>query len=206
MRPAASKAPTSPTAAAATCTTWAASTSRSSVAGKCSDNFLINGGGPQHQRVVLGSQPAAAELLPVRLRHRAADWLLQWHDADRQQPAPLDLARSPALGINATYAGTGAPVSLNQSVIQQGWWYIQKRCRTSTMSFASASEIFDGNTAHRRASTSPITPTTTTGRSATNADDQHAQCHPDRAELSVLARARRASHVYNLTSPQGFVK
>jgi outer membrane receptor protein involved in Fe transport len=28
--------------------------------------------------------------------------------------------------VQATYAGSGVPVPLNQNVIQQGWWYIQK--------------------------------------------------------------------------------
>lgn len=48
----------------------------------------------------------------------------------------------------ATYAGPGGggPVSANQSVIQQGWWYIHKHLRNMNNDFRLSKEIFDGNT------------------------------------------------------------
>jgi outer membrane receptor protein involved in Fe transport len=55
---------------------------------------------------------------------------------------------NPSLGynINATYAGTGAPVPLGQSVIQQGWWYIQKSLQNIDDEFRASRTLFDGNT------------------------------------------------------------
>jgi outer membrane receptor protein involved in Fe transport len=40
----------------------------------------------------------------------------------------------------------GQTVPLNQSVIQQGWWYIQKRLKSLNNDFRISKEIFDGNT------------------------------------------------------------
>jgi len=48
--------------------------------------------------------------------------------------------------ISPVYAGTGQAVPLNQSVIQQGWWYIQKTLRSITDEFRVSNEIFAGNT------------------------------------------------------------
>jgi len=50
------------------------------------------------------------------------------------------------LNINAAYGGSGAPVPLDQSVIQQGWWYIQKTLQNITDEFRVSKVIFDGNT------------------------------------------------------------
>jgi outer membrane receptor protein involved in Fe transport len=47
--------------------------------------------------------------------------------------------------INANYVGGGA-VSPNQSVIHQGWWYIQKEIHTVNNDFRLSKELFDGNT------------------------------------------------------------
>jgi outer membrane receptor protein involved in Fe transport len=48
--------------------------------------------------------------------------------------------------INATYVGSGAGVSPNQSVIQQGWWYIQKSLTNITDEFRVSRTLFEGNT------------------------------------------------------------
>src|SRR5579875_1703579 len=40
----------------------------------------------------------------------------------------------------------GQTVPLDQSVIQQGWWYIQKRLKSLNNDFRLSKEIFDGNT------------------------------------------------------------
>lgn len=46
--------------------------------------------------------------------------------------------------VNADYVGGGA-VPLNQSVIRQGWWYIQKELHTFNNDLRLSKEIFDGN-------------------------------------------------------------
>ncbi len=48
--------------------------------------------------------------------------------------------------VQATYAGSGLPVSANQSVLTQGWWYIQKTLQNITDEFRISREIFSGNT------------------------------------------------------------
>jgi outer membrane cobalamin receptor len=66
--------------------------------------------------------------------------------------APTSAAGSPGLGysanvpISATYAGTGQSVPLNQSVVQQGWWFIQKSLQNIADEFRVSREVFEGNT------------------------------------------------------------
>lgn len=66
--------------------------------------------------------------------------------------APTKAAGSPGLGyaatvpISATYAGTGQAVPLSQSVVQQGWWFIQKSLQNLADEFRVGYEIFPGNT------------------------------------------------------------
>jgi outer membrane cobalamin receptor len=50
------------------------------------------------------------------------------------------------LAINATYAGSGLAVPLNQSMIQQGWWFIQKSLQNLADEFRVSREIFPGDT------------------------------------------------------------
>jgi outer membrane receptor protein involved in Fe transport len=47
--------------------------------------------------------------------------------------------------VNANYT-TGGAVSPNQSVIVQGWWYIQKHLTNLTDEFRASYELFEGNT------------------------------------------------------------
>jgi outer membrane cobalamin receptor len=50
------------------------------------------------------------------------------------------------LNINARYAGTGTPVPMDQSVVAQGWWYIQKSLSNLVDEFRASRELFAGNT------------------------------------------------------------
>jgi outer membrane receptor protein involved in Fe transport len=50
-----------------------------------------------------------------------------------------------AYNVNATLPN-GQVVPLNQSVIHQGWWYIQKHLESLNNDFRLSREIFDGNT------------------------------------------------------------
>jgi outer membrane receptor for ferrienterochelin and colicin len=51
-----------------------------------------------------------------------------------------------ALPISAQYAGSGTPVPMDQSVVQQGWWYIQKSLSNAVDEFRASKLIFAGNT------------------------------------------------------------
>ncbi|HET7931079.1 MAG TPA: TonB-dependent receptor plug domain-containing protein [Rhodanobacteraceae bacterium] len=61
---------------------------------------------------------------------------------------PVDsdtLGYSPSQNISATLPD-GSAVPLDQSVIHQGWWYIQKHLKGFNNDFRISREIFDGNT------------------------------------------------------------
>ncbi len=47
--------------------------------------------------------------------------------------------------ISAVYAGSGNPVPMNQSVISQGWWYIQKSLQNITDEFRVSHRLFKGD-------------------------------------------------------------
>jgi len=47
--------------------------------------------------------------------------------------------------VSATYSGSGVQVPLDQSVIQQGWWYIQKSLSNFADELRANWTIFDGN-------------------------------------------------------------
>ncbi|PNS09514.1 TonB-dependent receptor [Solilutibacter silvestris] len=53
--------------------------------------------------------------------------------------------RLPAGSATATYVGGGA-VPLGQSVIQQGWWYINKQLKSFSNEFRLSKQLFEGNT------------------------------------------------------------
>ncbi|TLY63094.1 MAG: hypothetical protein E6K52_04475, partial [Gammaproteobacteria bacterium] len=52
----------------------------------------------------------------------------------------------PTPAIAAAYAGAGGAVPLSQSVIRQGWWYIQKELQSFVDEFRVSKAIFEGNT------------------------------------------------------------
>src|SRR5574337_831739 len=62
------------------------------------------------------------------------------------QPIDGDTLNYPlSYNVQANYVGGGA-VPLDQSVIHQGWWYIQKNLHTFNNDFRLSKELFDGNT------------------------------------------------------------
>jgi outer membrane receptor protein involved in Fe transport len=103
------------------------------------------------------------------------------------------------LPINATYAGTGIPVPLSQSVIQQGWWFIQKSLQNFADEFRVSHDLFKGDTL------------TVGGYVAIYEDNdkwslgnQMLMTNTPNATPIVLNYAA-AGTIYNLSSSQGFV-
>jgi outer membrane receptor protein involved in Fe transport len=47
--------------------------------------------------------------------------------------------------VQATYAGSGAPVSMDQSVLTQGWWYIQKSLSNAADELRVSKTLFTDN-------------------------------------------------------------
>lgn len=103
------------------------------------------------------------------------------------------------LPINATYAGSGTAVPLGQSVIQQGWWYIQKSLQNFADEFRVSREVFKGNTL-------------TVGSYLAIYEDNDKWSLGNQELMTNTPNATpvnlnlpTASGVYNLTSSQGFV-
>jgi len=106
---------------------------------------------------------------------------------------------SPALNINATYAGTGQPVDPNQDVIRQGWWYIQKTLQQFADEFRVSVNLFQGNTL-------------TAGLYLNRYSDDDNWSLGNQMLMATVPNTTavvlnyvQSGHTYNLTSPQGFV-
>lgn len=52
----------------------------------------------------------------------------------------------PTPAINAVYGNGGGAVPVTQSVIRQGWWYIQKTLQSAVDEFRVSKSVFEGNT------------------------------------------------------------
>jgi hypothetical protein len=103
------------------------------------------------------------------------------------------------LPINASYAGSGNPVPLSQSVIQQGWWFIQKSLQNFADEFRASYEVFKGNTA-------------TVGAYLAIYEDNDKWSLGNQMLMTntpnatpILLNFNQGGNTYNLTSNQGFV-
>lgn len=103
------------------------------------------------------------------------------------------------LNINAAYAGSGVGVPLDQSVIQQGWWFIQKTLQNVTDEFRVSKLIFDGNTL-----TGGIYLAHYSDDDNWSLGNQMLMTNTPNARAITLNYVQNG-HVYNITSPQGFV-
>lgn len=91
-----------------------------------SDRFLFDEGDMDTNALFSGNNPASL-----------ADMLY-----NPDTPGGFKL---PAGSATATYT-TGGAVPLDQSVIQQGWWYIHKQLKSFNNDFRLSRELFEGNT------------------------------------------------------------
>jgi TonB-dependent Receptor Plug Domain len=103
------------------------------------------------------------------------------------------------LPINATYSGSGTPVPLGQSVIQQGWWFIQKSLQSFADEFRASYDIFKGNTL-----TAGSYVAIYEDNDKWSLGNQMLMTNTPNATPIVL-NTLVGGNVYNLTSNQGFV-
>lgn len=103
------------------------------------------------------------------------------------------------LPINASYAGTGGAVPLSQSVIQQGWWYIQKSLQSFTDEFRVSREVFKGNTLTAGAYLAIYE-----DNDKWSLGNQMLMTNTPNA-TPILLNFNQGGNTYNLTSNQGFV-
>jgi outer membrane receptor protein involved in Fe transport len=105
--------------------------------------------------------------------------------------------------VNASYVG-GGPVSLNQSVIQQGWWYIQKKLNNLNNDLRVSKMVFDGNTV-----TAGVYLTHYTDHDNWSLGNQMLMTNTPNATPITLnyysATGPAGAGIYNITSPQGIV-
>jgi outer membrane receptor protein involved in Fe transport len=100
--------------------------------------------------------------------------------------------------ITANYVGGGA-VDPNQSVISQGWWYIQKRLNNINNDLHVSKSIFEGNTA-----TAGVYVAHYTDHDNWSLGNQMLMGNTPNATPIVLTYVKNGV-TQNLTSPQGFV-
>jgi hypothetical protein len=103
-----------------------------------------------------------------------------------------------AFNVNARYVN-GQPVAANQSVIAQGWWYIQKHLVNFNNDLRVSKEIFDGNTA-----TAGVYFTRYTDHDNWSLGNTMLMSNTPNATPIVL-NYTQGGQTFNLTSPQGIV-
>jgi outer membrane receptor protein involved in Fe transport len=99
--------------------------------------------------------------------------------------------------VNAQYS-TGGAVSPNQSVIGQGYWYIQKHLTNLTDEFRVSKEIFDGNTL-----TGGVYFANYTDDDNWSLGNQMLMSNTPNATPITLSYLNGLGQTVNLTSPQG---
>ena len=100
--------------------------------------------------------------------------------------------------VAANFVGGGA-VNPNQSVITQGWWYIQKKLKNFTNEFRLSKEITTGNTL-----TGGLYLAHYTDSDNWSLGNQMLMSNTPNATPITLSYAQNGK-TYNITSPQGFV-
>ncbi len=105
--------------------------------------------------------------------------------------------------VNASYVG-GGPVPLSQSVIQQGWWYIQKKLNNVNNDLRVSKEVFDGDTV-----TLGLYLTRYTDHDNWSLGNQMLMTNtPNATPISLnyySPTGAGGAGIYNITSPQGIV-
>jgi hypothetical protein len=101
--------------------------------------------------------------------------------------------------VTATYAGTGQAVNPNQDVIQQGWWFIQKRLQQFADEMRVSRQMFEGNTL-----TGGVYLNSYSDNDNWSLGNQMLMATAPNTKAIVLNYVQNG-HTYNLTSPQGFV-
>ena len=109
---------------------------------KVDDHFVVGGGQLNTNALFSGPNPKP---LGYYVYGCNIDEPAGYCDANNQPVDGDTLKYAANANVSANYVGGGA-VPLNQSVIHQGWWYIQKEIHTVNNDFRLSKELFDGNT------------------------------------------------------------
>jgi hypothetical protein len=164
-----------------------------------SNNFLFDGGHLNTNALFSGNNPRPLSYFEYGCGvAQPAGYCNGATATDANNLGPKGQGLSPTLGINATTTG-GVPVAADASVIEQGWWYIQKSIQTFVDEARVSKELFEGDTG-------------TIGVYLTHySDDDNWSLGNQMLMLNrpntsaVLLNYVQNGHTYNLTSPQGLV-
>jgi outer membrane receptor protein involved in Fe transport len=180
------------------------------------NNFMIDGGGLDTNALFSGPNPRPLSYYLYGCQVPAPAGYCNGATAVDTNNYSLNAAGIPTVGgsngagngqglplntVTATYANNGAAVPLGASVIQQGWWYIQKSLSSVTDEFRASREIFPGNT---------LTPGVYFAKYNDNDNwslgNQMLMTNTPNATAIALRYTQPVTGtVYNLSSPQGFV-
>ncbi len=161
---------------------------------KVDDHFVVGGGQLNTNALFSGPnpKPLGYYLYGCNTAQPAASC------SSTNKPVDSDTLGLPAgTNVQANYVGGGA-VPLNQSVIHQGWWYIQKQIHTFNNDFRLSKELFDGNT---------LTAGYYFARSTDNDNwslgNQMLMTNTNNAKPITVSYVQNG-HTYYVTNPQGF--
>ncbi len=111
------------------------------------NNFLIDGGGLDTNALFSGPNPKPLSYYLYGCNvAQPAGFCTAGTPVDTNSGLNGGKGLATTYNISASYAGSGVGVSPNQSVIQQGWWEIQKSLQNITDEFRVSRMIFEGNT------------------------------------------------------------
>jgi hypothetical protein len=102
--------------------------------------------------------------------------------------------------VNARYANGGGVVPQSQSVIAQGWWFIQKHLTNLTDEFRVSKDLFDGNTL-----TAGVYFANYTDDDNWSLGNTMLMSNTPNATPITLNYLNGAGQTVNLSSPQGFI-
>ena len=164
------------------------------------NGFLIDGGGLDTNALFSGTNPRPLSYYLYGCQVAEPTGFCNGSTAiDANNLGPHGQGLSPNLNVSADYAGSGTPVPMSQSVISQGWWYIQKSLQSITDEFRASHKIFKGDT---------LTAGVYLARYSMNDNwslgNQMLMTNTSNATPITLNYVQ-GGQLYNLTSSQGFV-
>jgi outer membrane receptor protein involved in Fe transport len=162
---------------------------------KVDDHFVVGGGQLNTNALFSGPNPKPLSyyLYGCNIAQPAG------YCNSANKPVDSDNLGLPAgTNVQANYVGGGA-VPMNQSVIHQGWWYIQKEIHTVNNDFRLSKELFDGNTL-----TVGLYLARSTDHDNWSLGNQMLMTNTNNAKPITVSYVQNGQ-TYYVTNPQGFV-
>jgi len=180
------------------------------------NNFMVDGGGLDTNALFSGPNPRPLSYYLYGCQVAAPAGYCNGATAVDSNNFSLNAAGLPTVGgsngagngqglplgtVTAVYANNGTAVPLGTSVIQQGWWFIQKSLASLTDEFRATREIFAGNN---------LTGGLYLARYSMNDNwslgNQMLMTNtPNATGIALKYTQPGTGLIYNLSSPQGFV-